>query len=202
MKNYAEMLFIDVVRDLQNEAGTGKTYAKAYQKRTNEALTDQEIAFIAERDSFYIASVSSRGWPYIQHRGGPRGFLKILDEDLLGFGDYVGNKQFITMGHVAQDDKVSLFLMDYENSARLKIMGRMTMIHSQDADPELREQLVTEGQAQVDRIATIKVESVDWNCPKYIPQLINAKKIIPEFQQLLQENEALKQQIESLKAAK
>jgi len=199
MRNYAEMLFIDAVRDLQNEAGTGDTYARVYKKRTNEVLTDQEVTFIAERESFYIATVSSRGWPYIQHRGGPVGFLKILDDDLLGFGDYVGNKQFITMGHVAQDDKVSLFLMDYENSARLKIMGRMTMMHAEDADSELREQLATEGQAQVDRIATIRVESVDWNCPKYIPQLINAKKFIPEFQRILQENESLKQQIEQLK---
>ena len=202
MKNFAELLFVNEVRDMQDQAGTGELFSKIYKTRTNESLTDQEISFIAERESFYIASISSTGWPYIQHRGGPRGFIKILDEKLLGFADYSGNKQFVTMGHAAQNDKVSLFLMDYENSARLKVLGRLTMSHAKDADPELLEQLQTEGQGQVDRIATITVESLDWNCPKYIPQLIKAEKFIPDFQRVIQENEDLKKQIEVLQSKK
>ncbi len=202
MKNYAEMLFIDAVRDLQNEAGTGDTYARVYKKRTNEVLTDQEVTFIAKRESFYIASISSTGWPYIQHRGGPEGFLKILDDNLLGFADYLGNKQFITMGHAKRNDKVALFLMDYENHARLKILGHLNMQHAQDADPDICEKLNTNGQGKVERIATIKVESVDWNCPKYIPQLINASKFAPQLRAVIEENERLHQELEKLKASK
>ena len=106
------------------------------------------------------------------------------------------------MGHAARNDKVSLFLMDYENSARLKILGRLNMIHAEDADPNLLEQLSTEGQGKVERIATITLESLDWNCPKYIPQFINAEKLLPNFQRVLEENERLKKQIEILQSNK
>lgn len=200
MKNYAELLFINDVLELQKKAGVGDTFARVYKKRVNESLTDQEKLFISQRESFYIASVSSTGWPYVQHRGGPEGFLKILDSNLLGFADYSGNKQFITMGHAANNEKVALFLMDYENSARLKILGHLKMIHLEDADPLIIEKLYTEGQGKVDRIATIEVESLDWNCPKYIPQLISTTKLAPQLRMVIEENESLKKELAALKA--
>ena len=202
MKNYAELLFINEVLELQNEVGVGDTYARVYKKRIAESLSDQEIDFISQRESFYIASISSTGWPYIQHRGGPQGFLKVIDTNLLGFADYTGNKQFITMGHAARNEKVALFLMDYENSARLKILGHLKMQHAKDADALVCEKLNTEGQGQVERIATIQIESMDWNCPKYIPQLISATKLAPQLQAVIDENEYLKKELAQLKASK
>lgn len=202
MQNYSELLFINEVRDLQDEAGTGDVYEKLYKRRVNEALTDQEIVYISQRESFYIASISSTGWPYIQHRGGPQGFIKILGDNILGYGDYTGNKQFITMGHAMRNERVALFLMDYENSARLKILGRLKMFHAKDADPDVLEQLNTEGQGQIDRVATITVDSLDWNCPQYIPQLISATKLEPQLRAVIEENESLKEEIKKLKASK
>ena len=199
MKNYAEILFINEVRDLQDEDGIGDTYSKVYPSRTKESLDESDISFIASRESFYIASVSTTGWPYIQHRGGPKGFIKVLDTNVLGFADYSGNRQFITMGHAATNDKVALFLMDYENRARLKILGHIKMQHAKDADPALCEKLETKGQGKVDRVATIEVTALDWNCPKYIPQLINIEKVKAfthhEFKVLREENEALKKEL-------
>jgi len=199
MKNYAELLFINNVRDLQNEVGTGDMYAKLYPQRTQESLSEHDKLFISLRQSFYIATVSSSGWPYIQHRGGPVGFLKVIDENTIGFADYTGNKQFITMGHAAQNSKASFFLMDYENKARLKIMGRLEMRHVKDADPTLCEFLNTQGQGHVDRISTLKVEAMDWNCPKYIPHFVSAEKFLSPMQALLDENEALKKELKQLK---
>lgn len=202
MENYAELLFINDVRDLQDEDGMGDTYAKVYPTRTQESLNDSEISFIASRESFYIATVSSTGWPYVQHRGGPKGFLKIIDTNLLGFADYSGNRQFITMGHATTNNKVALFLMDYENRARLKILGHLTMQHIKDASSSLCKKLETEGQGKIDRVATIKITALDWNCPKYIPQLINIEKVKAFTQhhlyKLQEENERLKKELEHL----
>lgn len=202
MDNYAEILFINEVRDLQDEDGIGETYAKVYPSRTKESLDESDAAFIAARESFYISSVSSTGWPYVQHRGGPKGFLKVIGPNLLGFADYSGNRQFITMGHAANNDKVALFLMDYENRSRLKILGHIKMQHAKDSDPALCEKLETKGQGKVDRVATIEVTALDWNCPKYIPQLINIEKVkaftYHEFKELREENESLKDELKRL----
>ena len=108
MKNYADIPFVDEVRELQDRDGIGDRYEAIYSMRTKELLDDAELAFIAERESFYIASVSSSGWPYVQHRGGPKGFLKSIGDNRLGFADYSGNRQYIAMGHTAHDDRVAL----------------------------------------------------------------------------------------------
>ena len=112
MENYADLLFIDEVLALQEQDGSAQNYQQVYSKRTQEYLSDNDRHFIASRESFYIASVSTTGWPYVQHRGGPTGFLKVLDQNKLGFIDYPGNRQFITMGHTARDSRVAVFLMD------------------------------------------------------------------------------------------
>jgi len=199
MENYADILFIDEVRALQERDGSAEKYDRFYPQRTKESLDEADRDFIADRESFYIASVSSTGWPYVQHRGGPKGFLKVVDDNQLGFIDYPGNRQFITMGHAAQENRVALFLMDYEQRARLKILGHLTMQHVVDADPTLCQLLSTEGEAKAERIATIDVVALDWNCPKYIPQLINLQKvnalIESQLGQLAQENEVLRAQL-------
>lgn len=202
MENYAEILFINEVRELQAQDGTAEKYEQFYPQRTKDGLDESDRNFIADRMSFYIASVSSTGWPYVQHRGGPKGFLKVLDNTKLGFIDYPGNRQFITMGHAANDNRVALFLMDYQSRSRLKILGNMTMQHEKDADPALLESLATPGQARADRVATIEVVAIDWNCPKYIPPMVTEDKVKDfvesQMQTLKEENQRLKAQLDSL----
>ena len=204
MKNYAEILFVNEVRALQEQVGSAEKYQEIYSQRTKDALDELDKNFIVTRSSFYIASVSKTGWPYVQHRGGPAGFLKAIGDNKLGFIDYPGNRQFITMGHAAEEDRVALFLMDYERQARLKILGRLTMQQAADADPALCEQLSISGQARMERVATIDVVAVDWNCPKYIPQLLSADNVKAyvesKLKQLTEENEHLKAELARLKS--
>ena len=122
--------------------GAGGLWETLGGDHASAAFTDREAAFIAARDSFYLASVSQTGWPYIQHRGGSRGFLRVLDENTLGFADYRGNRQYLTLGAIAHDDRVALFLMDYPNRRRLKILAHMTA-HDLDAAPDLAQRLTT-----------------------------------------------------------
>lgn len=110
MENYADILFVNEVRELQELDGTAEKYDQYYPQRTKVSLDESDRHFITTRESFYIASVSSTGWPYVQHRGGPKGFLKVIADNKLGFIDYPGNRQFVTMGHAANDNRVALFL--------------------------------------------------------------------------------------------
>jgi predicted pyridoxine 5'-phosphate oxidase superfamily flavin-nucleotide-binding protein len=134
----------------------------------NDRLGEAEADFIAARDGFYLASVSETGWPYAQYRGGPAGFLRMLDERTLGFADFRGNRQYVTTGNVAANDRVSLFLMDYAHQRRLKIFGRMRVVDASE-DPEIASALAVPGYpGQVERAALIHVEAFDWNCPQHI----------------------------------
>jgi len=133
-----------------------------------ERLSEREAAFIADRDSFYLATVSQTGWPYIQHRGGPRGFLRVLDEKTLGFADFRGNRQYLTLGNLVDEDRVALFLMDYPRRRRLKILAHMVP-HDLTKEPDLAARLVTPGyRALVERGFTLRLHAFDWNCPQHI----------------------------------
>ncbi len=133
-----------------------------------DPLGPDEISFIGDRDSFYMATVSETGWPYIQHRGGPAGFLKVLSPTELAFADYRGNRQMLTTGNLAAGDRVSLFLMDYPHRQRLKILGHAEVLDARD-HPELADKLADPAlRKTTERIFRIKVVSFDWNCPKYI----------------------------------
>jgi predicted pyridoxine 5'-phosphate oxidase superfamily flavin-nucleotide-binding protein len=134
----------------------------------SQRLGPPELAFIAARDGFYLASVSETGWPYVQYRGGPTGFLTAVDTSTLGFADFRGNRQYITTGNVRANDRVSLFLMDYAHRQRLKIFGHMRIIDAAD-DPTLAERLTVPGYpGRVERLVLIAVEAFDWNCPQHI----------------------------------
>jgi predicted pyridoxine 5'-phosphate oxidase superfamily flavin-nucleotide-binding protein len=155
-------------------------------------LTEMAVAFIAERDSFYQATVAENGWPYMQHRGGPKGFLKVLNERTLGYADFRGNRQYLSVGNLAADERICLFLMDYANRHRLKIWGRANVIHNQDT-PELISALIdSKYKASVERAIIIRVEALEWNCSKHIPQLFNEDQIQQILQPLIEENDALK----------
>lgn len=132
------------------------------------ALGEEEIRFIEGRDSFYIATVNKDGRPYIQHRGGPVGFLKVLDSRTLGFADFRGNRQLQTTGNLSANDKVALFLMDYANRERLKILGHAEVLDPEN-HPDLAAQLTVPGySAVVERLFIIRVAASDWNCPQHI----------------------------------
>jgi predicted pyridoxine 5'-phosphate oxidase superfamily flavin-nucleotide-binding protein len=159
----------------------------------NDRLGQAESDFISGRDGFYLASVSETGWPYVQYRGGPAGFLRVVDDRTLGFADFRGNRQYVTTGNVAENDRVSLFLMDYAHQRRLKIFGHLRMIDA-SADPELTASLaVLDYGAHSERAALIRVEAFDWNCPQHIT---------PRFthEELEQAVATVGEEIESLRA--
>jgi uncharacterized protein len=134
-----------------------------------DTLGAEEVEFIARRDSFYMGTIASNGWPYVQHRGGPAGFLKVLDSHTLGFADFRGNRQLLSTGNLAASDRVSLLLMDYPRRERLKILGHARVLNARE-HPELAEQLTPAAglREKVERLFLIDVVSFDWNCPQHI----------------------------------
>jgi predicted pyridoxine 5'-phosphate oxidase superfamily flavin-nucleotide-binding protein len=166
---FAEIAFTQGVRELQIQAGSRERYAAMDESANRrDKLTERETTFIESRDHFFQASVSETGLPYVQHRGGPAGFLKVLDERTLGFADYRGNVQYVSVGNLIHDNRVALILMDYANQRRLKLLGRVRFI-DRDTAPDLIERLVTPGyKAIVERGFIISVEAFDWNCPQHI----------------------------------
>ena len=165
--------FLDIastpgVRAAQEANGSGEYWANFHGDRAFDRFTEAEAAFIAERDSFYMASVTEDGWPYVQHRGGQRGFLHVLSPSQLAFADYKGNRQMLSTSNLSANDRVALFLMDYPERNRLKILGHARIKDARD-HPELVSQLAEkEVQPIVERFFIIDVVAFDWNCPKYI----------------------------------
>jgi predicted pyridoxine 5'-phosphate oxidase superfamily flavin-nucleotide-binding protein len=175
--------FLDIamtpsVRAAQAEMGADAIWTDFRGHREFDSFTDNETAFIAERDSFYIASVSETGWPYVQHRGGPRGFLKQVDERTLAFADYRGNRQYISTGNWAANDRACLFLMDYPRRARLKIYAHVEKLGVED-DPALTA-LVTDGayKAKIERIFRLRLASFDWNCQQHITPRFTQEEVV------------------------
>lgn len=180
--------FLDIamtsgVRAAQTAMGSAELW-NARKGRTFDQLTDDEFAFIAERDSFYMATISETGWPYIQHRGGPRGFLKVIDLRTLAFADYRGNRQYISVGNLSTDDRVCLFLIDYPRRARLKIYAHAEIV-SLDADPALTQQVIhSEYKARPERIIRLHLDAFDWNCPQHITPRFTEQEITEAIQPL------------------
>jgi predicted pyridoxine 5'-phosphate oxidase superfamily flavin-nucleotide-binding protein len=157
--------------------GVCDAWAPADFDRPGDRFGEPEAAFVAERDSVYIASVSETGWPYIQHRGGPKGFLRVLDDATLGFADYRGNRQYLTLGNVSADDRVALFLMDYPNRRRLKVLAHMSA-HDLKGAPDLAEALAAPGyRGLAERGFTLRLEAFDWNCPQHITPRFTAAEV-------------------------
>lgn len=165
---FAEIAFTKTVKQVQEEMGSRSGYSSIETgPDRNHLLRDRERVFIEARDSFYIASVTETGWPYIQHRGGPAGFLKVIDQSTLGFADYSGNRQYVTTGNVMTNDRVALFLMDYPNRRRLKLLGRMELVGPEQSSI-LGHLQDTSYKARIERGMIIRVEAFDWNCPQHI----------------------------------
>ena len=175
---YSDIAFTPTVRDMQTRMGSRKNYA-ALDRTTDrrDRLTAKEIAFVEARDSFYQATVSETGWPYVQFRGGPAGFLKALDDRTLAYADFRGNVQYISVGNLLTNDRVSIILMDYPNQRRLKLLGRVRLVSAEE-DPALLQKLQhADYAAIVERAAVITIEGYDWNCPQHITPRYTAAEI-------------------------
>lgn len=169
-EHVSDIAFTPAVKARQERHGSRHAYEQQMARRDWQvAITEELGAFVAARDSFYMATVSEDGRPYIQHRGGPRGFLRVLDDRRLAFADYSGNRQYISAGNLDGNDQVHLFLMDYANRQRIKVWGRAEVV---DDDPDLMSRLMPDGyRARPERAIVITVEAWDVNCPQHIPEL-------------------------------
>ena len=191
---YHELLFTDAVKAIQAEAGSRSMYARQETIETtrNADLGPDELGFIAAQDSFYMASVSQSGWPYVQHRGGPRGFLVPLGGNTLAFADFSGNHQYITTGNLGGDQRVAIILTDYTIQRRIKLLAHAEAIAK--PDPALVARLTTPHYpAPVERVIRLEVQAFEWNCPKYITQrysLADVQKATAGLQNRIAELEA------------
>src|SRR5688572_14940239 len=166
---FADLAFTQSVREVQEALGSRAVYARMEAREDhNYLLGERESPFIGARDSFYMATVSETGWPYVQHRGGPPGFLKVVDDKTLAFADYRGNRQYISVGNLGAGDRAALILMDYAARTRLKIYAHVEIV-ALDSDPALAE-LVAEPayKARPERIFVLHLVAFDWNCPEHI----------------------------------
>lgn len=184
----------------REEMGSARLWAAGGQDRTFDRLTENEVAFIAARDSFYMASVSEAGWPYVQHRGGPPGFLKVIDDKILAFADFSGNRQYLSLGNLNADDRACLILMDYARKARLKIFAHAEAVPL-DADPALRERVLDTGyRARPERVIRLTLEAFDWNCPQHITPRFTQAEIREAVAPLQERLAALELENASLRA--
>lgn len=177
---FAKTMFSEPAKRLQQQHGSRQSYERLAQSGSAEqALGIDEEEFIAARDSFYMATVTPDGWPYVQHRGGPSGFLLVLDEHTLAFADYSGNKQYITAGNLTVNDRVALFLMDYPHRTRLKIIGHASTPQRGDR-PDIEARVPVAPGASVERIFLIQVVGFDWNCNQHITPRYTREEILHE----------------------
>lgn len=195
---FAELAFTSQVKAAQELNGSRRAYLRMESGDDHhDVLGSIEADFIAARDSLYMSTVSETGWPYIQHRGGPVGFVRVLDEKTLGFADFRGNRQYVSVGNLQTDDRVSLILMDYPHRARLKVLGRARIVDGNDHD-SLQRLSMPEYMARVERGIVISVEAFDWNCPQHITPRFTLSEIeegtaplrlrIKELEEKLQES--------------
>src|SRR5277367_2083376 len=164
--SFGSLVFTPLVKKLQERYGSRRQYERMENSgATQDRLTEFETEFLAQRDSFYMATTGATGWPYVQHRGGPKGFLKVIDDRTLAFGDLRGNKQYISTGNLLTDDRVAIIMVDYPRQARLKILGHIEIFEAEKAKPWLDRVQVKGYDAIIERVFVIHIAAYDWNCP-------------------------------------
>jgi predicted pyridoxine 5'-phosphate oxidase superfamily flavin-nucleotide-binding protein len=196
---YSDIAFTPSVAAAQKAKGNPPLAPNLQFDRSSDALTQAEMDFIAARDSFYLATVSETGWPYVQHRGGPAGFLRVLDDNTLAFADFWGNRQYISLGNLSENNRAALILMDYPRRRRLKIYARLEA-RGIGADAALACKLTLPGyKARPERAFLLHVSAFDWNCPQHITPRFTAaeidaalKPMRDRVEQLEAENQALR----------
>lgn len=199
-KYTSDVAFSPAVKAAQSRLGSRAGYARMERKGGwKREITPDLAAFLAERDSFYLATASAEGRPYIQHRGGPKGFLKVLDQGRLAFADFGGNRQYVTAGNLSENDKAHIFLMDYPNRQRIKLWGRARVVAD---EPELLERLLTPGyKAKPERAILFEVEAWDVNCPQHIARRFTEDEIARMILPLRQRIDELEAEVAALRGA-
>ncbi|MGC2657902.1 MAG: pyridoxamine 5'-phosphate oxidase family protein [Bryobacteraceae bacterium] len=200
---FGSFVFTPVVKALQERYGSRRQYAKREASGfAQEGLGPSEAQFLGEIDSFYMASIGATGWPYVQHRGGPVGFVRVIDEHTVAFADFRGNKQFISTGNLMTDDRVALIAVDYPRQARLKILGHVKILEGDDARGWTDKLRDPQYDAVIERVFVIHVEAFDWNCQQHITPRFTEEQIrtalLPiekRMQALTNENERLKAEL-------
>lgn len=166
--SFGRIMFSTAAKALQEKFGSRASYKRMEERAIFNGISGFESDFIAQRDSFYMASIGENGYPYIQHRGGPKGFLKVVDDHTLAFPDFSGNRQYISVGNLATNRNVSLILVDYPAQARLKLLAKAEAVET-GKRPELMELFTLDKYpARIERIIVLHVEAMDWNCPQHI----------------------------------
>ncbi len=195
---FAEIAFTPAVQGEQLAHGSRTSYARQLEgEPRNDRLGPREAEFIQARDGFYLASVSETGWPYVQFRGGPPGFLRVLDEHTIGWADFRGNRQYVSVGNLGRDDRVALILMDYPNRRRLKILGHAEL-REVGADDGLATRLAIAGYAAVvERGVLVRIAGFDWNCPQHITPRFTLEEVEHAVTPLRQRVSELEAQLES-----
>jgi uncharacterized protein len=203
-RHYSAIAFTDDVRAVQRERGSNGFYER---KRVAGAastepdrLTEDEVEFLAERDGFYLASVSETGWPYVQFRGGPAGFVRALDDRTVGWADFRGNLQYISTGNVGSNDRIAIIAVDYANRRRLKLFGHARIVTVEE-DPELMRALADPGyDAVVERAVLVTVDAFDWNCPQHITPRYTVAELEPALGELRKRMAALEAENAALRS--
>jgi predicted pyridoxine 5'-phosphate oxidase superfamily flavin-nucleotide-binding protein len=204
--SFGSLAFTPVVKALQERYGSRRQYARLEQLgEMKGGLGPDEKEYLGERDTFYMASLGESGWPYVQHRGGPKGFLKVIDDTTLAFADFRGNKQYISTGNLLTDNRVALIVVDYPRQSRLKLLGRVEIFEGDKAKDWLPKVRDPEYKAVTERVYVIRIEAFDWNCqqhiiPRYTEEEIRdvLKPIEKQMQELQKENEELRKKLAGL----
>jgi len=207
--NYSELGFSEAAKLLQEKYGSRAAYEQMEKRNVVDGLTDNEISFIGNQDHFYMASLGENGFPYIQHRGGPNGFVKVLDNKTIAFVDFSGNKQYISAGNIQTQPKVALIMVSYPHKARLKLYAKARVVELAD-DPELFARIdVAEYKHKPERMIVLEIAAYDWNCPQHITPRYTAEEIEMAFAPqkrriavLEEENKRMKTELQNLKDKK
>jgi predicted pyridoxine 5'-phosphate oxidase superfamily flavin-nucleotide-binding protein len=196
---YLQIAATDSVKHVQERLGSRSAYARREGGPiVHHQLGPAEIAFIEAQDTLFLASVNETGWPYVQHRGGPKGFLKVLDPTTVGFPEFSGNRQYLSFGNISQDPRVSLFLIDFRAQERLKIFGRATLVEGAE-NPDLLKRLETADlPSKVERGIIIHVEAFDWNCSQYITPRFTEEEVRSVVELLKKRIEELEGRVQEL----
>jgi uncharacterized protein len=194
--SFATISFTDSVKAAQTRYGSRENNQRfELSDDPHNELGVVESEFIQARDSFYMATISENGWPYVQHRGGPVGFIRVLDARAIGFADFRGNRQYLSVGNLNANARVSLILMDYPNRRRLKLWGIARIVHEADEPGLIARLVLPDYRARVERGIVIQVEAIEWNCPQHITPRYSEAEVDKVLQPLLEENRLLREQL-------
>jgi len=207
--SFGSLVFTPTIKLLQEQHGSRRQYERiAGAAASQPRLGRDEVAFLAERDSFYWATIGETGWPYVQHRGGPKGFLKVIDDRTLALADFRGNKQYVSTGNLLTDNRVAMILVDYPQQVRLKILGRVEVLEGDAARDWIARVRVPGYKAIIERVFVVHVEAFDWNCPQHITPRYTAEQIQEAVQPmeerletLERDNRALRDEVTRLRAS-